>query len=177
MNLVFRLVVRLLWASWRLRRDGPIGLFDTLRLRFRCLPSDLDVNLHLTNSRYFSFMDIVRIAMMIRNGAWGRIRAHKLSPVLGSSAIRYRRAVAPFQAFHVTSKVLGWDDQWLFLEHRVLIGDDDVAAVAIVKAAFLGPAGRVSTAKLLEVIGYDGQPLVPPEAAINLLKLDQSTRN
>lgn len=176
MNLIFRLIVRLLWASWRLRRDGAIGFLDEFRLHFRCLPTDLDVNWHLTNSRYFSFMDIVRVAMMIRNGAWARFRAHKLMPVLGSSSIRYRRSVRPFQAFDVTCRVLGWDDKWIFLEHRLEVGGD-LAAIAIMKAAFISPSGRVATAQLLDLVGFVGPTPTLPDSAINLINIDNSTRN
>jgi acyl-CoA thioesterase FadM len=119
------------------------------------------------------FRLIVRVAMMIRNGAWAKFRAHKLMPVLGSSAIRYRRAVKPFQAFDVTCRVLGWDEKWLYLEHRILLGDD-VAAVAVMKAAFLSPSGRVATQRLLDLAGYTGAAPPLPAAARNLAILDES---
>ena len=159
MNLIFRLFIRLLWAELQRRFRGPTGLLDEIRLTFRCLPTDLDANLHLTNSRYFSFMDIVRVAMMVRSGTWQRIRTAKLMPVLGSSSIRYRRAVKTVQQVTVTCRVIGWDDRWLFLEHRILIDGktgEDAAAIAVMKTAFLGPDGRVATDKLIEVVGFQG---------------------
>jgi acyl-CoA thioesterase FadM len=159
MNLVFRLFFRLLLSAWRARRGDVLGVFDELSMRFRCWPSDIDLNLHLTNSRYHSFMDIVRVAMMIRQGTWRRLRAAKLLPVLGSSSIRYRRAVNPFQAFDVTSRLITWDEKWLYIGHRIVVGAD-VAATAAVKVAFIGPNGRVPTAELLAIIGHAGDP--PP---------------
>lgn len=175
MNLIFRLIVRLLWASFRARRDGTIGFLQEFRLTFRCLPTDLDVNWHMTNSRYFSFMDIVRVAMMIRNGAWAKLRANKLMPVLGSSSIRYRRAIRPFQAFEVTCRVLGWDDKWLYLEHKMEVSGE-LAAIAIMKAAFLSPSGRVATERLLEMVGFTAPAPPLPAPAIALQRLDESTQ-
>jgi acyl-CoA thioesterase FadM len=110
---------------------------------------------------------------MIENGAWARIRAARLMPVLGSSSIRYRRAVRPFQKFTVTCRAIGWDERWMYLEHRILVaardGGEDVAAIAVMKAAFLGPDGRVATEKLIEVVGFSG-PRPEPGALIERVR-------
>ena len=155
MNLIFRLIWTLSAAWLRLWRGQRLGFLEEAKYRFRCLPSDLDFNMHLTNSRYASFMDIARVAMMIGNGSWDKFRVAHLLPVLGSSTIRFRRAVKPFQAFEVTARVIGWDEKWIYLEHKMLVGDD-LAAIAIMKAAFLGPLGRVKTSELMKTIGFDG---------------------
>ncbi len=162
MNLIFRFLWTLLRAWMKRVRQGPVGIFDEVSYGFRCLPTDLDVNMHLTNSRYASFMDIARICMMISNGAWPRIRAAKLFPVLGSNAMRFRRAVAPFQHFEVTAQTVGWDHKFIYIQHKLIV-DGDVAAIAIAKAAFLGPQGRVDTYDLIKIMGYDGPPLPPDE--------------
>lgn len=162
------------WLTYRFGRH--VGLFDEVRYRFRCLPTDIDFNLHLTNSRYASFMDIVRVALMMRNGAWGRIRAARLLPVLGSSTIRFRRAVRPFEPFEVTARVLGWDEKWIFIEHKILIGNGDVAALAIMKVAFIGPDGRVATEKLVEIIGYAGPKPAPHELLDRVRALDEALK-
>jgi len=167
MNLIFRLTWTLFIAWLGLRFGKPVGFFEEARYRFRCLPLDLDFNLHLTNSRYASFMDIARVAMMVRNGAWGRFRAAGLLPVLGSAAVKYRRGIKPFESFDVTCRTIGWDEKWIYLEHKLLVGEH-VAAVAIMKAAFLGPHGRVTTQDLIRIVGYDGpapEPLAVIEAA------------
>ena len=100
MNLIFRLIWMLITAKLGARRD----IMAESRLTFRCLPSDLEMNMHMTNSRYHSFMDLARVAFMIRSGAWARVRAAGLAPVLGSSSIRFRQPVAPFQKFAVTCR-------------------------------------------------------------------------
>jgi acyl-CoA thioesterase FadM len=159
MNLIFRFLWTILRAWVKRARHGPVGIFDEVSYSFRCLPTDLDVNMHLTNSRYASFMDIARICMMVSNGAWPRIRAARLFPVLGSNAMRFRRAVGPFQRFNVTAQTVGWDHKFIYIQHKLLV-NGDVAAVAIAKAAFIGPQGRVDTYDLIRIMGYDG-PAVP----------------
>jgi acyl-CoA thioesterase FadM len=155
MNLIFRMTWTLLGAWLGLRFGKPVGFFDEARYQFRCLPTDIDFNLHLTNSRYSSFMDIARIAMMVRNGAWVKFRAHGMLPVLGSLAMKFRRGIKPFERFTVTCRTIGWDEKWIYLEHKLLV-DEHTAAIAIMKAAFLGPKGRVDTNELIKIVGYNG---------------------
>ncbi|MBL8642343.1 MAG: thioesterase family protein [Rhodospirillaceae bacterium] len=162
MNLIFRFAWTMLAAIIRRVLNGPIGFMEEARYGFRCWPHDCDFNLHMTNSRYASFMDIARVTLMASNGAWRLIRAAKLLPVLGSNTIRFRRAVKPFQAFEVSARTICWDDKWIFLYHQLVV-DGDVAAIGIAKVAFIGPQGRVPTQKLLEIVGYTG-PALPPSA-------------
>lgn len=148
-------------ARWRSR----CAILEPTHLTFRVLPTDLDVNMHLTNSRYFSFMDLSRVDHMIRNGSWKHIRANKLMPVLGGGSVRYRRAVPPFAKIHVSTRVAGVDDRWIYLEHKVSNGET-VYAAAVLKAAFLDKKGRVPTPRLLDMFGHDGDvPELPDELA------------
>lgn len=171
MNLIFRFTWTMILAWWGRLIRGPIGFFDEARYGFRCLPTDLDFNMHMTNSRYASFMDIARVTMMVSNGAWGKIRGAKLLPVLGSNVIRFRRSVGPFQVFAVTSRTIGWDEKWLYLHHRLIVGSD-VAAIGVAKVAFIGPNGRVPTQRLLEIVGYDGPPLAATDIQARINALD-----
>lgn len=132
------------------------------------MPTDLDINMHLTNSRYFSFMDLSRVDHMIRNGAWKDIRANKLMPVLGSGSIRFRRAVPPFARFDVTTRVVGLDEKWVYLEHKLVDGET-VYAVSILKAAFINKKGRVTTDRLLKMFSYEG-PIPPLNEALALIR-------
>lgn len=38
--------------------------------------------------------------------------------VVGSQAIRYRHAIPPFHAYEIKTKVVYWDDDWIYLLHR-----------------------------------------------------------
>jgi acyl-CoA thioesterase FadM len=151
MNLVLRLIWMLIAARFGSRRD----VMGVSHLTFRCMPTDLDINMHMTNSRYHSFMDLSRIDFMIRNGAWKRLRDAKLYPVLGSSSIRFRRPIAPLQKFDVTTRILSWDERWIYIEHKV-VAAGQTAAIAVVKTTFLSPQGRVPTEQLIAIMGYTG---------------------
>ncbi len=164
MNLLFRLVWMWLSARWRPKCE----ILEESHLTFRVFPTDLDVNLHLTNSRYFSFMDLSRVDHMIRNGAWQKIRANKLMPVLGSGSIRYRRPVPPFKKVDVTTRIAGCDDRWIYLEHKLVAGDV-VYSIAVLKAAFIGKDGRISTPDLLNTLEYSG-PMPPMTVPLKVIR-------
>jgi len=151
MNLLFRFIW--MWICARLAQRTDV--MAEHRLDFRCMLTDIDFNMHMTNSRYHSFMDLSRVDMTMRSGAWPRVRQEGMLPALGSSSIRFRRAIRPLQKFTITCRMLSWDEKWIYMEHRFL-AEGDVFAIAVVKAAFIDKNGRVPTERLVKVMGYDG---------------------
>jgi acyl-CoA thioesterase FadM len=150
---------RMLWMMLLARVRPPVDILREHRLTYHCLPSDIDLNLHLTNSRFHAFMDQVRFDLMLRSGMWRRLRARRMGSVLGSSSIRFRRQVKPWQRFSVTARILSWDGRWIYMEHRLIAGTD-TAALAIVKLAFVDDHGRVPPERFAAFMDPIGQP--PP---------------
>ena len=132
MNLVFRLFC-VLWGAWR---RPKIKATDASMLVFRVWPLDLDINLHLTNSRYLALMDLGRTDLILRSGMWKLMKRERLAVVLGGAAMRFRRSLAPFVRFTLTSRLLGWDERWVYIE-QVFTGPQGVACSAVLRAAFL----------------------------------------
>jgi len=133
---------RMLWMMLTARVRDRVPVMTEHRLAFRCLPTDLDLNGHLTNSRFHTFMDQVRFDFMLRSGIWRQLRAANTWPVLGSSSIRFRKSVRPWQRFEVTVRILSWDERWIYMGH-CLIADAEAAAIAIVKTALVDKNGRI----------------------------------
>lgn len=155
------------------RRRSQCVMTEESSLPFRVLPTDLDINMHLTNSRYFSFMDLSRVDHLMRCGAWKHVRAHKLMPVLGSGSIRFRRAVPPFKKVDVTTRIVGVDEKWIYLEHKIVSGAT-VYSVAVLKATFLNTEGRVPVSKLLTIFGHEGEPPPMTEALASIRDADDA---
>lgn len=157
MNLWFRLIHVVITSL----RAARLPLDGEGQLSFRVWPSDLDINLHMTNSRYLALMDLGRVSLIFRCGLWSVVRRDRLAPLVAGTMIRFRRPLRPFQKFTVTSRCLGWDAKWLYFEHKI-IGGVDVAAHAIAKIAFLGKGGTVVPAQLALDIGFTGvSPALP----------------
>lgn len=155
MNLFWRALWMWITAQVSVWLGARADIMGEGRLTFRCLPTDLDYNMHMTNSRYNSFADLSRVSFIIRTGAFARIRAAGYNPVLGSSTIRFRRAIAPFQKFTVTTGIMTWDDRWVYLSHNFFSGEEAVA-VGVVKVAFVGKSGRAPVETIVALMGYTG---------------------
>ena len=147
---------RMLWMMFTARFRRPLDLMGEHRLEFRCLPTDLDLNVHLTNSRFHTFMDQARFDLFLRCGVWQKLRAEGVGPVLGSSSIRFRKQVRPWQRFQVTARILSWDDRWIYMEHR-LIAAGETAAIAIVNTAFVDEKGRISPERFASLMTQAGE--------------------
>lgn len=137
MNLVFRLLCVVVAAFWR----PSLGVAGKSLLRFRVWPLDTDLNLHLTNARYPALMDLGRVDFILRSGAWRLMRRERMGVVLGGMALRFRRPLPPLRRFSLTTRLLGWDEKWIYVE-QVFASQKGVACVAVVRNAFV-KAGKV----------------------------------
>ena len=113
MLLLFRFVFTLLRSRFRSR----IGPLDESVVRFTALPHDCDLNFHLNAGRYVSFMDISRVELIGRMRLLGKMLRRGWRPVIGGAVVRYRRSVQPFERFDIRSRVVGWDEKWIYVEH------------------------------------------------------------
>jgi len=151
MNLIFRLILQLITSRFRPRQ----AVLDAAVLRMRVWPTDLDINLHLTNSRYLALMDLGRIELLLRLGVMGKVLKRRWLPVVSIATLRFRREINPFERFTLHTRLIGWDEKWFYMEQRFETARG-VAAIGIVKGLFRGPAGNVPSQQLIALTGYDG---------------------
>jgi acyl-CoA thioesterase FadM len=140
----------------RLGRRPPVDLRDWSSISFRVWPNDLDLNGHLTNSRYFALMDAARYDMVIRSGTWDVWRRNGWSPVVASQRIRFRRSLRPWARYELKTRTLGWDERNLYIAHR-FEADGVVCAEATIRAAILGRDGKpVPLPRIMQESGWPG---------------------
>lgn len=158
MNLYLRLI-RVVVAALFGRR---LTLLDDSVVRLRVWPNDLDFNLHMNNGRYLTVMDLGRTDLMLRVGLFGLLWRRRWAPVLGGATIRYRRSLAAFAGYRLRSRLLGWDEKWLYLDQSFEDATGAVAAHAVVKAVFRRRGGTVPTAEIAAAFGWTGpSPALP----------------
>lgn len=151
MNLIFRLILQLIRCRFRPRQP----LMEVVSLPLRVLPTDLDINLHLTNSRYLALMDLGRIEFMLRTGLMRGALRRRWLPVVAIASVKFRREINPFQRFTLHTRLLGWDEKWFYMEQRFET-ELGVAAIGVVKGLFRGPSGNVPTHELVALVGHEG---------------------
>jgi acyl-CoA thioesterase FadM len=138
MNLWFRLMLMLFRRPWR----KPVGGLDTTVVKMRVWPLDLDFNRHVTNGRYFTLADVGRMDYVLRSGAIKVALRHKAFPIVGDVWGKFRRELRLFESFEVHSRMLGWDNKWIFMEHR-FVCKGRVAGVVIMRGLFRTAKGLV----------------------------------
>ena len=170
MNLYLRLLRVLARA---LRRAGSLGPLDASVLRFRVMPHDLDLNLHVNNGRYFTLMDLGRVDLLARLGLVRPIVAHRWMPVVAAATLRFKRSLDPFDAFTVHTRLLCWDDRWFYLSQH-FERDGRVVAEGTVRALFKGPEGVVPSRVVIAASGAapPPSPPMPPAVALWVQGLD-----
>jgi len=149
MSLLLRLFAILLFG----RRRGSLQMLDLCETPFRVLPNDLDVQMHMTNGRYFTILDLGRVDLMLRNGLWPRLKAAGWYPVVTQETMRFYRSLELWDRYLVRTRVIGWDDKSILLE-QAFVRDGIEVASGIVKARFLKrKGGMVATSELMELAG------------------------
>jgi len=156
-NLYLRLI-RIVLAALAGRRLAP---FEAGAVAFRVWPLDLDANLHLNNGRYLALMDLGRVDLMLRSGLARGLWRRRWTPVLGAAQVRFRRPVPPFARVVLRTRLVGWEDRWIYLDQRIERADGTLAAHALLKAAFVGRTGTVPADEVAALMDLDCSPPLP----------------
>lgn len=142
------MIFRTLWHQWFVGPRGPrLALHQMSRSRFRVWPTDLDILRHMNNGKYLSIMDVGRFDLIQRTGVWDLFRREQWYPVVVGQTISYRKSLNPWQRFWIESRIIGFDEQAVYMEQRFVRPDaqrqPEIYARAIVRARILRRSGGV----------------------------------
>ena len=121
---------------------GPYRMGDESRLTFRCLPTDIDSNMHLNNARYMMLADVGRVDIFIRAGLIGLARRNRWAPMMGGLQSVYVREIRLWRKFEVVSTVETWEDTQVIGRHRFVLETGETAALVMTTAGVYDFAGR-----------------------------------
>jgi len=158
MNLWFRLLWLFLTSPFRARLDVPDGVSV---LRFRVLPHDLDLSLHMNNGRYLAIMDLGRLDLIIRSGLGRAVWRNGWTPIANAAAVRFRRELRAFDRYRLETRVVAWFEQAVVIEQNFVFAagerEGQVAAHALFKGAIYDRKAHryVPVARLFDLIGSE----------------------
>jgi acyl-CoA thioesterase FadM len=148
---------------WRIGHCKKIGFIDSSRINYRVLPLDCDINLHLTNSRYPAFFDLARTYLIAEIGLMKPFIKNKWFPIVNAAEFTYIRDIKPFEKFTIETKIVGWDEKYFYIEHRILT-DRGLHCIAHVRGVFMCRGKQVPIETLITAAGYtNGAPEMPAE--------------
>lgn len=179
MLLSMHMIFRMLWHLWFVAPRGPrLGFAGVSRSRFRVWPTDLDTLGHMNNGKYLSIMDAARFDLIVRTGVRRVFEREGWYPVVVGQTISYRKSLNPWQRFWIDSKILGFDEQAVYVEQRFVRPDEgrrpEIYARAYVRARILRrTGGTVPIAEIIEHTGADPAELQIPE---DVLAWGQATK-
>lgn len=154
---IVRFLKTLVVAPFRSR----LSPLDESRIHLLTWPSDLDIALHMNNGRYLTLMDLGRYDLMARLGFLTKLRKRGWLPVVASATIRFRRSLALFQGFTLRTRIVGWDDRWIFLQ-QAFERRGQVVALGVVRTAIRSRGKAVPTRDVLAAAGHAGpSPEIP----------------
>ncbi|CCG07513.1 Thioesterase superfamily [Pararhodospirillum photometricum DSM 122] len=82
----------------------------------------------------------------------------------GGCIVQFRRPLRPFQRFVLKSRMLSWDDKWVYIDHRVE-SEGALVCYAMVRGAFVGRGGVIPPAEVVARTAFTGPtPPLPPWA-------------
>ncbi len=156
MLLLLRFLVVVLGSRFR----SPIGPLEESVTRFTVLPQDCDLNFHLNAGRFVSFMDVARIELIGRMRLLRKIIGRGWRPIMGGCVVRYRRSILPFRRFDIRTRVVGWDDRWIYVEH-VVEKDGALCAIGHMRTVIRGKEGTIPPRDVIALLGL-GELTPPP---------------
>lgn len=151
MNHYFRLIFMLI-RHWLSSRTAHAPTSDFM-IKLTALPFDCDANMHLTNSRYFSFGDLGRIDMMLKTKLAALTLKKGWLGVVNAQTVSYIRAVKPLSKIELHSKLLGWDEKYWYFEHR-FVANNTLYASILVRGVFIKGKQVIPMQELLALIGH-----------------------
>ena len=160
MRLTFRLLLKLLFQHPSRRKSTERHLSV---IRFRVTWGDCVWKL-MSNDRYHAIMDIGRLDLLFRCVRLRDILTNRVRPFVHTVDIQFRRPLPCFRTFYLVTKLCGWDDQYVWLEHFFVL-DQEVVVTAVSKNGLRTPAGIIPPSHIITDLTADLNPCAYFKAA------------
>jgi acyl-CoA thioesterase FadM len=138
--------IRMFYGLWKTRRMPPLAPLDTHVSYHTCLPWDLDLWYELNNGRTLTLYDLGRIPLAQRAGIVPALRKNRWGLTIAGVSVRYRKRIRMMERIEMRSRMLGWDDRFVYLEQSMWKKDGTCANHALFRSAITGKDGIVSPA-------------------------------
>lgn len=136
------------------RRPRLERIDQPIELAFRVWPLDIDYMRHMNNARYFTAMELVRLALMSRSGLVRLAARRRWKFANAAQKAVFFRGLELFDRYTVDGRVLFMDDRWLYLKQFVR-RDGALCATGLFKAGIRDGRNAVSPREVTTMLGYE----------------------
>ncbi|MEM1430605.1 MAG: acyl-CoA thioesterase [Pseudomonadota bacterium] len=152
-------VVRLAKEFIRHRNAAPLSLTGEHRSTHLCWPWDIDPFLELNNGRILTLNDLGRFLLFRRIGVIGIMRQRGWVGTIAGVSVRYRRRLRMFDRYELRSRIVCWDERFVYCEQSAWARGECTSHV-LLRMALTSAEGIVPTRILAEALEVD--PAGPP---------------
>lgn len=172
MQMYFRLLKLLFRLTFFKYTVDPSKPFER---DFRVSLTDIDLNRHITNSRYACFIDLVSVEFIIRSGTYKAIKDNNMNWLLVSSYKRYRRELLWNAKFTLRAKLVYIGKDSFYMEYQ-FIKDNFVYCHVVDKFVFVKKkGGKISPHKMFP--WAKSSLFTPPSYIADLIKTESEFQN
>ncbi|CAG8599461.1 50_t:CDS:2 [Paraglomus occultum] len=135
-------------------REKRKDLFHISVQHHRLWPDDMDIYFHMSNSSYNKVLDYARYSHV--TGQWGAPLIKKELFIYNAGIqTLFKKEIPPFAKFLVETRLLTWNEKWVFLVSRFVLEKTKVTAcICTAKLVFKRSNGKtVKPEDLFELCG------------------------
>ncbi|EPS26283.1 hypothetical protein PDE_01219 [Penicillium oxalicum 114-2] len=181
------------------RPASPSTVFRSHQTRTYCSTVEIDLNVHKSNSTFYADLDLSRLELLMtlfkdaitplspratlasEHAFSRRNRRRPLIAALGGVACLFRREIKPYQKYEVVTRVLTWDEKWLYLVSYFVkpggakgsqIAEDKIFASAISRYVFKKGRQTVTPAEVMRHSGLLSDHTWPSDVDITARQRD-----
>lgn len=103
-----------------------------------------------------------RIDLIIRTGFLKHAWKNRLYFPLASISAQFRRPLKRFQKFQLKTKLIYWDEKWIYISHRVL-REGKTIAVVLVKSTVKKGTELIPFERIIDKLNWQMKPKNRPE--------------
>ncbi|MGC4026443.1 MAG: thioesterase family protein [Mesorhizobium sp.] len=157
---------------------GPLNVGEMSRLTFRCLPSDVDANLHMNNARYPMLADVGRYDIFIRSGLVKLGRERGWAPMMGGIQCVFLREIRLWRRFELFSALELWQGLQFMGRQRFVLENGQTACELLTTAGIYDLRNRrfVPIQETMAALGISAASREPTEAEKRFLASHEALR-
>lgn len=142
------------------KADGT-GPLDTVTSHHICWPWDLDLWRELNNGRTLTLYDLGRVPAGNRMGLSRALVKNRWGLAVAGGSVRYRKRVTVFQRITMKTRVIGWDDRFVYVEQSMWVKGTCTSHI-LLRTAVTSRKGTVPPDQVLAAMGPDlARPQLP----------------
>ena len=164
----FRAFVRSIVAN----RKPKIGFLETTSTKIWIGPLDIDPWMELNNGRTLTLYDLGRIPHFQQTGTTKPILKAGMYLTVAGVSVRYRGRIRPFTTAQMQTRVLGWDNRFVYVEQS-LWQNGECANQMLLRQAIVKPGhGIVDPKEVASIVDVDPRSPDLPDWVKNWIEAD-----